>query len=258
MALRRVADALGALVEHVLQHHALVVGRAADQEVARRRSPGARQPLDVGLEAARGEHHRAAGDAVGSTADLDLDRLEAAVRDRDVLDLRVVEDADPEILCSDVVGVHQRLAAAEKERVGAAERKRPRERRLKAHAVCLHPGQARLGRADGKAGEVLVGLSLGHQQEVVEVFVLLVAVDQDRKRAAVHAAEVAGVARVAAPVGLGRAFQDHDPAPGFGRLDRRAERRVAAAHHHHVPESARHLPSVEDRLHPRLGSHRSP
>ena len=52
VALRRVTDALGAGIEHVTQDLASIVGRAADEEVARRRPPGTCEPVEIGLKAA--------------------------------------------------------------------------------------------------------------------------------------------------------------------------------------------------------------
>ena len=51
-----VAHALGALPQHVVQHHAPVVGRAADQEIPRALVPRPRPSQSmIGLEPARGQ-----------------------------------------------------------------------------------------------------------------------------------------------------------------------------------------------------------
>src|SRR5690606_37995970 len=52
VALRRITNGLAALIDHVLEHDTTIVRRAADEEVRCCRPPGARQPLDVGLETA--------------------------------------------------------------------------------------------------------------------------------------------------------------------------------------------------------------
>ena len=53
-----------------------------------------------------------------------------------------VTHLDAELLSAAVVGIHQRLAAAHEERIGARQMQRARQRRLKAHAVLAHPAAA--------------------------------------------------------------------------------------------------------------------
>ena len=73
-----------------------------------------------------------------------------------------------------VVGVEQRLAAAEIERRRARQLQRAAERRLEAHALLLHPGIGAFGLADRHACEVLVGLPAGDAQQILPVFLLRV------------------------------------------------------------------------------------
>ena len=57
--IKKLADTIGMpLFQQIGQNDTPVVGRPPDQKVLRRRPPGARQPVGVRLEPARGHHHR--------------------------------------------------------------------------------------------------------------------------------------------------------------------------------------------------------
>ena len=72
MRLRRIADRIGAGLDHGLEQHALVEARAADQEVVGRPfaalvlAPGLAQPFAVRLEAAGGQHAASGLDALAA------------------------------------------------------------------------------------------------------------------------------------------------------------------------------------------------
>ena len=106
-------------VQKLAQHAALVVGRAADDEVLRRLAPVLLEPRDVGFEAAGG-----ADEGLGRH----LPRLAVAVHDggaeHAVVDVQVphlgfVLHPDAHLLGGLVVGVDQGFAAAQEEGVGA-------------------------------------------------------------------------------------------------------------------------------------------
>jgi hypothetical protein len=115
--LGRIADAVGAGVEHELEQDAGVEAGAANEEVLRRplaalvRSPGLVEPLAVGLEAAGRQHAGARLDPLGA----DPGRDEATAGQLEGIDGRVVADANAERLGAAVVGVDERLAAAHEE-----------------------------------------------------------------------------------------------------------------------------------------------
>lgn len=139
MALARVAHLPRAPVEEGAQDPAGVVGRAADDEAVGRLAPALPQPGDVGLEPARGGDDRSGPDPVCRAPVGDHRGGEGAVLDLEVLDRRLVGDAHAELLGGAVVGVEQRLPAAEEEGVGSVEVEGPAERRLEAHAAASHP-----------------------------------------------------------------------------------------------------------------------
>ena len=188
-----------ALAEEQLQHAAHVVGRAADDEVVGGRPPRFLQPREVRLEAAARGHHRLARWITCSTPlRITVADLNAWPSSVDVGDLGVVEDLDAERLGGAVVGVDQRLAAAEEERVGARDVQRAAERRLETHAVLRHPGAAGRRVADRHAREPLVGLPAGDLEEVLPVLLLGIGVGEHVGGRIVHRADVARVAAVAA------------------------------------------------------------
>ena len=147
-------------IEHQPERRARVVRRATHDEVVRRLAPGLSQPLQVRLEPARGDDHRA------RRARSVLVRRIASVAPRNVppttsspTTSASYSDVDAQAPRGGVVGVHQRLAAAEKERVGARQVQRAAKRRLKAHAVPPHPRRALRRPADEQPRERLVGLA---------------------------------------------------------------------------------------------------
>ena len=99
-------------------------------------------------------------------------RQKHAVFDLELGDLGVVEDVDAEPFGGEIERVQHRPAAAEEERIGAAEAQRAAERRLPAHALFDDPAQNVLGLADHVAGEFFVGLAAGHAQQVFPEFLL--------------------------------------------------------------------------------------
>ena len=172
MALPRVADLGHALLEQDAQDAALVVRRAAHDEVVGHLSPALPEPGDVGLEPARGRHERPRLHLDALPVVPRRRRAETAVAQLEVLDLRIVGDRDAEVFRRAVVGVDERLAAAEEERVGPAQVQRARERRLEPHSVPGHPWPEVRGGADGEPGQGLVRLPAGDALQVVPEFLL--------------------------------------------------------------------------------------
>ena len=91
-------------------------------------TPSLLQPFEVGLEAAAGDHHRlGAHRCVGAFAG-ERGRLELVALDFEVGDLGFVDDVDAELFRRMVIGVDQRLAAAEEKRIGARQVQRAAQR----------------------------------------------------------------------------------------------------------------------------------
>ena len=137
---------LHALGEQHLQDRAAVIGRAADQEIVGGLAPIFLQPFDVGLETAGGGDQRRGADfAAPSIGLLQRRGQEHAVLDLEVGDFGVVDDLDAEPFGGEIERVQHRPAAAEEERIGAAEAQRAAERGLPAHALFDDPVQDVLG-----------------------------------------------------------------------------------------------------------------
>ena len=142
------ADGVGALRHQVLEQNAHVEAGAAYGEVVGRPltgfvlAPGLAQPFAVGLEAAAGHHAGARLNALRAGRAVDVRGDKAAGVKFEPLDFSLITHLDAELLSAAVVSVHQRLAAAHEERIGARQMQRARQRRLKAHAVLAHPAAA--------------------------------------------------------------------------------------------------------------------
>ena len=139
VALRGVADVLHALGQQHFQDRAAVVGRAADQEIIGGIAPILLQPFDVGLETAGRGNQRCRAHADAAIALLQRRRQKHAVFDFEIEHFGVVEDFDAELFGGEIERVQHRPAAAEEERVGAAEAERAAERGLPAHALLGDP-----------------------------------------------------------------------------------------------------------------------
>lgn len=236
MGLRRIADAVGAGIQHEFQQDAHVVAGAPDQEVVGRPfaalvlAPGLAQPFAVGFETARGQHAGPRLDAFIA----DARRHEAAAVEFQRIDRGVVADLDAERLGAAVIGVHQRLAAAHEEGIGAGHVQGAGQRRLEVHAMAAHPVATGGRFADDQAGQVLVGLPARHLQQVLPVFLFGVGLDQHALRRVVHAAQIARVLRIAPAPLARRRFQQQHAGAGFARHQGRAQRRVAPSYHQDV------------------------
>ena len=141
-------------------------------------APHLAQPLEVRLEPAGGEHQRPgrASSAVAAAGRGRVAAVEPAVaRGRARRPRRRTPRRMPSALGGGVVAVHQRLAAAEEERVGAPQVQRAAQRRLEAHAELPHPRRdSRPSGDDQQPRERLVGLAAGDAQQVGEELVLRV------------------------------------------------------------------------------------
>jgi hypothetical protein len=169
---------------------------------------------------------------------------EAPVLDLQPGHLGVVDGVDAQPRGGDVIGVHQRLAAAAEEGVGAVQRQRAADRRLEPGPVGMHPGGG-LGRfLDGDPRQPRVGLAGNDAHQVVEIFLDLIAPGQHLGRRRMGGAQIAGVARVAAAQRLGRRLGDQHPGAALRRGDRSAERGIAPARDQDVIALARHALSL--------------
>ena len=101
--------------------------------------------------------------------------------------------------------------------------------------MILHPGQTLFRLPNDHARQALVSFSPGDSQQIIEILILAICVCQDRQGPPVHAAKIARVSRISASINLRRRLQYQRLAPGFGGLDRRTKRRVAAANYNHIP-----------------------
>ena len=213
-----VTNRVRTLVHHVFDECALVVARTSNQEVVRRPfaqsvlSPGLAQPLDVRLKTTRGQHagfggdafaaHRAPGFIGAFVHDVGGDKM--AVGNVECFDLGVVLNLNPQVLSAAVVRIDQCFAAAHEECIGPCGMQSARQRGLKAHPMLEHPGPACGRTANGQAGHVFIGDAARDFEQVLPEFFFRVGLHQHILRGIVHAAQVAGVHRVAAaPIARG-------------------------------------------------------
>ena len=231
MALHRITHLVGAGIEQLPQHHAGVEAGAADQEVvggpfaALVLSPCLPKPLQVGFEAAGGDDAGAGFDSPAGG----MGGAKDAVHDLEPRDRGVVADLHAERFGAAVVGIEQRLAAAQEEGVGAAQVQRARQRTLEAHAVPAHPAPAQRRFADREPCQCLVGDPAGDLEQVLPVLLFRIGLGQHVLRLIMHAAQVAGMHRVAAAPFARCRFQHQHAGAGLARGERRAQRRIAAA-----------------------------
>ncbi len=152
----------------ILQHVAVVVGRAADQEVLRDLAPALLQPVDVGLEAAGCGHQlrergwsRSPSGCAASRSGNSRSRYGASTT------WAIVQKFDAQPLGGEVERVEHRPAAAQEEGVGAAEAERAAERRLETHALLAEPAEDRLRLGDQRGGRAARRCCPGDPQQVV-------------------------------------------------------------------------------------------
>ena len=120
VALGGIADAIGALIQHIAQHDAAVIRRATDQKILGRWPPSPRKPVQIGLKATAGQHKGTRKDAFWHACNFGVqmrDTVRVAVH---MQHLRFIGHLDPQILCGVVIGVNQSFATAQKKRIGAA------------------------------------------------------------------------------------------------------------------------------------------
>jgi hypothetical protein len=178
-------------------------------------TPRLAQPLAVGLKASCSQHTGTGLDAFASNAAIGLfvhDRCghKTALVQFDAIHLGVVVDLHTQLFGAAVKGIHQGLAPAHEKRVGAGRVQSARQRRLKTHTMLDHPGSAGGRMADRQPGQVLVGQAARDFEQVLPKLFFRVGIDQHVLRRIVHAAQIAGVARIAAaPLARGRFEQHH-------------------------------------------------
>ena len=236
MALRRVANAVGALRDQIAQEHAHVEARAAYGKVVGRPfagfvlAPGLAQPLAVGLEAAAG-HHTGPGRYALLAHPC---RHETAVLQFQAIDRRLITDLHPQPFGAAVVGIDQRLAAAHEKGVGARQVQGARQRGLKAHAVLAHPAAAARGLANRQPRQLFVGLAAGDLEQVLPILLLRVSAGQHILRRLVHAAQIARVAGVATAPFTRRRLQQQHAGARLACHQRGTQRGIAAANDQYI------------------------
>ena len=218
------------------QQHTGVEAGAPDEEVVHRPlaalvlPPGLAQPFAVRLKAASGQHAGAGGDALA----LHIGRFELPAVQLDAVHRRVIAHLHPQAFGAAEVGVDQGLAAAHKKGVGAGGVQGARQGRLKAHPVAHHPRPACARGADHQPRQRLVGLATSDLEQVLPKLLFGVGAHQHVLGFVVHAAQVAGVGRVAAAPGLGRGLQQQHAGAGFAGHEGGAQGGVAATNHQHI------------------------
>ena len=209
----------------------MLYGRSADDEIGRRVAPDLAQPVEIGFEPTcrhhcgpRADRLIAVAGSYGRPTKLPIDELEAN-------DFGIVDDPNPETVRRGVVAVHERLAAAQKERVGSSQMQRTAQRRLKTDTESPHPLRTARRSTNGEMRQRFVGFMPADLEQVGHKFVFRVRVAQQLAGHGVHAPEVARVATVSAAEVPWRALDDNDARASFARRQRGAQARVAAAEH---------------------------
>jgi hypothetical protein len=158
---------------------------------------------------------------------LDPGGLEPAVLDFELVHGRLVADFHAQLFGAAEIGIHQRLAAAHEEGIGARHMQRARQRRLEVHAMPAHPVAAGRGGADHHARQMLVGDAARDLEQVLPVLFFGIGLDQHVLGRVVHAAQIAGVAGVAAAPFARCGFKQQHAAAGFARHQRGAQGGIA-------------------------------
>ncbi len=83
--------------------------------------------------------------------------------------------------------------------------------------------------------QILVRLALGHTQQIGPELLFVIGVHQGPQRTVVHTAEIAGVTRIAAAIGFGRAFKDQHLRARLCRFDGGTQGGIPATGDHHIP-----------------------
>ena len=234
MTLGGVAKGLGAVIHHDFEHQALVIRSAADEEVGSRGAPGALEPFEVGLVAAGGEHHGFGFHAIIFVALLEVSGAEFVVFDFQVVHSGVIFDFHAKLFSAGIVGVDERLAAAEEEAVGARKMKGTTHGGLEVHALLHHPVTHVVGTADNDAGHGFDRVALGHAQKVLIALFFGVGAGQKAVGRRMDVPDVTRVAAVAPAEMLGRRFQHKHTRAFLAGGNGRAQRRIAAANDEHI------------------------
>ena len=239
-----IADRLRSGIQHQPQRCTGVERRAAHDEVVGRIAPGVLQPRRGSIRSRRWRVRRSVPrDPVCHLRRPHVVQLKAdptateTVTHVDPDDLGVVHHVDAESVGCGVIAVHHRLAAAEKERVGARQVQRAAQCGLKADAVSSHPLRARLRLADEQPRQRLIGLVRIDAQQIGEELVLRVRAGEHGGRRIVRAAEIPRVPAVPAAELAGRAFDDEDARARFACGERGTQGGVPSAEDHDVVRS---------------------
>lgn len=105
---------------------------------------------------------------------------------------------------------------------------RARQGRLKVNAMASHPAAAGPGGANHQARQLLVLLAARHFEQVLPELLFGVGVGKNILWRLVHAAQVAGVLRIAAAPFARRGFEELDRGASLARHQRSTKRGVAA------------------------------
>ena len=139
MALRGIAHGFDTAPEQKLQHTSFVVRCAADDEVARPFAPHLLEPFEIGLESAGSDNKRFRAKRSGLALEPYRAACEFAIRDVELRDLRVIENANASLGGRSIMRVHQRFSPAEEERIRSIQVQRAPKRGLKSNAMRFHP-----------------------------------------------------------------------------------------------------------------------
>ena len=120
VALGRVANGLGALVQQITQHHTAVVLGSPDQKVLRARSPSALKPVCIALKPTRSRDHGFGLHPLLRAAFIGKNHLSHPLALHiDVGHFRVIAHLNPQRFGPAIERVHQRFSPTQKERIGA-------------------------------------------------------------------------------------------------------------------------------------------
>ena len=232
-----VTNGIGALDQQMAQQCALVVARATHQKVVCRPlttlvlSPSLAQPISVGLKTATGEHAGASGNAF--TLAIRGDKL--TLLHFNAVHRSLIPHLYAQPFRAAVIGIHQGFAAAHKESIGACRVQRARQGRLEVHAVATHPGPAGSGLTNHQARQGLVGLATGDFEQVLPELFFRIGLYQHILGGVMHAAQIAGVGRVAPSPFARRSFEHQHASPSLARHQCRAQSRIASTNDQYVP-----------------------
>ena len=187
------------------------------------------QPLEIRFESARRQYNSLCANRFLTTADQRRASPKFAIDHVERGGFGLIHDVHAQPFGGPVVAVHQRLAATEKKGIRAAKMQGASKGRLQSPAKSSNPRRAIRRFSDDEPRKVLVALFARDAKQVCEVLVLGVHIREYVGRRVVAAAEVACMAAVASPEGLGGALDHENARPSLDGSQGCAQSGIAAA-----------------------------